>query len=75
MRGNAAILLHDRGRSTPTTVADYLARWGLLSRARAAKAVEFLTDPTWRAYITCYVEGLRLCRRFVGRRPGPLRRG
>ena len=34
---------------------------------------QFLTDPTWRAYIFCYVEGLPLCRRFVGRRPGPLR--
>jgi hypothetical protein len=27
--------------------------------------VQFLTDPTWRAYITCYVEGLPLCRRFL----------
>ena len=31
----------------------------------AAKAVEFLTHPTWRAYLTCYVEGLPLCRAFV----------
>jgi hypothetical protein len=23
----------------------------------------------WRAYITCYVEGLALCRRFVGGDP------
>ena len=22
-------------------------------------------DPTWRSYISCYVEGLPLCRRFV----------
>jgi hypothetical protein len=22
-------------------------------------------DPTWRAYISCYVEGLPLCRSFV----------
>jgi hypothetical protein len=46
-----------------------VARWGLLPRARAAKAVEFLLHPTWRAYITCYVDGLRLCRRFVSGTP------
>ena len=33
--------------------------------ARAEKAVQFLTDPTWRAYITCYVEGVQVCRRYV----------
>jgi len=33
---------------------------------RAEKSIQFLTDPTWRAYISCYVEGLPLCRRFVG---------
>ena len=56
--------------TTAPTVDDavaYLERWGLLPRARAEKAVEFLTDPTWRAYISCYVEGLPLCRRL--RRP------
>ena len=40
-------------------------RWLLLDRKRAEKSVEFLLDPTWRAYISCYVEGLPLCRRFV----------
>ena len=47
----------------------YLERWSLLPRARAEKAVEFLTDPTWRAYISCYIEGLRLCRGFVAGDP------
>ena len=46
-----------------------MARWALLPRARAEKAVQFLTDPTWRAYVTCYIEGLELCRRFVGGQP------
>ncbi len=64
VRGNAALLLHDRGRPV-SEVVDYLARWALLSRPRAEKATQFLTDPTWRAYIFCYVEGLPLCRRFV----------
>ena len=51
------------------TVVDYLARWSLLSRPRATKAVQFLTDPTWRAYIYCYISGVDLCRRFVAGDP------
>jgi hypothetical protein len=64
VRANAAWRLHAEGVDAEVVV-DEVARWGLLPRARAAKAVEFLLHPTWRAYITCYVEGLRLCRRFV----------
>ena len=47
----------------------YAERWALLPRNRAEKAVEFLTSPTWRAYISCYVEGLPLCRRYVAGDP------
>ncbi len=68
VRANAAILLHDGGLDEQQVV-DYLARWGLSSRVRAEKAVSFLADPTWRAYIFCYVEGVALCRRFVGGDP------
>ncbi|MDQ1392358.1 MAG: hypothetical protein QOF30_1335 [Acidimicrobiaceae bacterium] len=68
VRGNAALLLHDQGADVDTVV-DYLARWSLLSRPRAKKAVQFLTDPTWRAYVYCYVEGVALCRRFVAGDP------
>ena len=64
VRGNAAWMLHQESRPADDVVS-YLERWSLLPRARAEKAVEFLTDPTWRAYISCYVEGLPLCRRFV----------
>ena len=64
VRSNAAILLHEEGRSVDDVV-EYLTRWALLPRSRAEKAVAFLTDPTWRAYISCYVEGLPLCRAFV----------
>jgi len=63
-RANAAWRLHVDG-ADPAVVTDELARWSLVARPRAEKAVEFLMHPTWRAYITCYVEGLRLCRRFV----------
>ncbi|HLN41021.1 MAG TPA: hypothetical protein VK215_01105 [Acidimicrobiales bacterium] len=68
VRANAAWRLHAEG-ADPETVVDEVARWGLLPRARAAKAVEFLLHPTWRAYVTCYVDGLRLCRQFVAGDP------
>jgi hypothetical protein len=49
-------------------------KWLLLDHARATKTVEFLTDPTWRAYVFCYAEGHRLCRAFVGGDPARFRR-
>jgi hypothetical protein len=70
VRGNAAWLLHQDGASVDDVVS-YLERWALVPRLRAEKAIEFLTDPTWRAYISCYIEGLPLCRSFVN---GDLRR-
>ena len=73
VRGNAALLLHTDGVDRDTAVA-YVERWALLSRSRAEKAVDFLTDPTWRAYMTCYVEGLPRCRRFVGGDPARFER-
>jgi hypothetical protein len=73
VRGNAALLLHERGLSVDDAVA-YIERWSLLPRNRAAKAVEFLTDETWRAYMTCYVEGLPLCRAYVGGDPARFER-
>ncbi len=68
VRGNAAILLHDQGLPIDEVEA-YVARWGMMSPARAAKAVQFLADPTWRAYVFCYIDGVRLCRAFVGGDP------
>ncbi len=68
VRGNAALRLHADG-APADTVIDEVARWGMLPRPRAAKAVEFLLHPTWRAYVFCYIEGLRLCRRFVAGDP------
>ena len=68
VRQNAAFRLHEDGADVDTVSAE-VARFGLLSPDRAAKAVEFLTHPTWRAYLTCYVEGLPLCRAFVGGDP------
>ncbi len=73
VRQNAAFRLHEDG-ADPETVSAEVARWGLLSPDRAAKAVEFLIHPTWRAYLTCYVEGLPLCRSFVGGDPARFER-
>ncbi len=68
VRANAAFRLHEDG-ADPATVAGEVARFGLLASSRADKLVAFLTDPTWRAYTTCYVEGLPRCRSFVDGRP------
>ena len=68
VRANAAWLLHEDGVPVDDVIA-YIERWGLLPHARASKAIEFLTSPTWRSYISCYVEGLPLCRDWVGGDP------
>ena len=68
VRANAAFRLHEDG-ADPEVVAEEIASLGLQSMQRARKSVEFLLDPTWRSYISCYVEGLPLCRRYVGGRP------
>ena len=73
VRGNAALLVHDRGRPVDEAVAE-LERWGLQTRDRATKAMAFLTHPTWRAYIFCYVAGLPLCRGFAGGDPARFER-
>lgn len=73
VRGNVALLLHERGAPVEEAVA-YAERWALLPRRRAEKLVEFLTDETWRAYMTCYVEGLPLCRSFVAGDPARFER-
>lgn len=68
MRANAALRLWEDG-ADPDAVIDEVARYELTSRARAQKAGEFLLHPIWRSYISCYVEGLALCRAFVGGDP------
>ena len=73
VRGNVALLLHERGAPIEEAVA-YAERWALLPRARAEHLVGFLTDETWRAYMTCYVEGLPLCRSFVAGEPARFER-
>ncbi|MGZ4727357.1 MAG: DUF885 domain-containing protein [Acidimicrobiales bacterium] len=73
VRGNVAFLLHEHGASADDAIA-YAERWGLMSHDRATKMLEFLTDPAWRAYISCYLEGLPLCRSFAAGDPARFRR-
>lgn len=73
VRANAALRLHVEGAEADSVIDD-VARWAVIPRARAAKMVEFLMHPTWRAYIFCYIEGLRLCRAFVSGQPSRFER-
>ncbi len=73
VRGNIGMLLHEEGADADDVIA-YAMRWGLMSTERATKAVQFMTSPTWRAYISCYVEGLPLCRSFVDGDPARFER-
>lgn len=68
VRANAAFRLHE-DHADPETVIDEMAFFGLQPRVRAAKSIEFLLNPTWRAYTSCYVEGLPLCRSYVAGDP------
>jgi hypothetical protein len=69
---NAAIMIHDEGLAEDDARA-YVARWALAPAYRAERMVSFVVDPTWRAYVTTYSEGLRLCRAFVGADPASFR--
>jgi hypothetical protein len=73
VRGNAAILVHERGLPVEEAVS-YIARWSLVSRPRAEKSMQFVMDPTWRAYPFCYIDGVRLCREYVGGDPARFER-
>lgn len=65
VQANVALMLHSGG-ATLEDGRDYLMRWGLASEQRAAHQLDFVLDPTWRAYVSMYVQGYRLCRDFVG---------
>lgn len=57
--GNAALMLHGDGR-TAEEVQQYLVHFGLLTPERAAKSLEFMLDPLWRAYTFNYAAGRKL---------------
>ena len=61
---NAAFLRHAEGRSRES-VADYLVMVGHRSPERAAKRLDFLDHPLWRAYAVVYSEGEALLGRWL----------
>ncbi|MFC9786369.1 DUF885 domain-containing protein [Rhodococcus sp. NPDC127528] len=66
VRQDAALLLHDHGRSHDE-VAEFLQRWTLASPERARQSLRFLSSPLWRAYTSTYVEGYRLLGAWLDR--------
>jgi hypothetical protein len=62
---NAALAIHEDGLALDEAQA-YVERWGLATPRRARQSIAFVTDPTWRAYIVTYTEGLRLARAWAG---------
>ena len=67
-RQDAALLLHDRGRSADEVV-EFLRRWMLVPEKRARQSLRFLSHPLWRAYTSTYVEGYRLLSDWLAARP------
>ncbi|QSE83448.1 DUF885 domain-containing protein [Rhodococcus koreensis] len=59
VRQDAAMMLHDEGRSHDD-VAAFLQRWSLSTPERTRQSLRFLSSPLWRAYTSTYVEGYRL---------------
>lgn len=61
---NAALLLHAHLRPKAEVLA-YLMCYGLVTEQSAAKRLEFISDPLWRAYIFTYHAGYNLLRAWL----------
>ncbi len=73
MGSNAALMLHADGASVEEA-RDYVMRWSLSSERRAEQGISFIVDPTWRAYVSTYADGYRVCRDFVDGDPQRFKR-
>jgi hypothetical protein len=69
---NAALMIHEDGVSQAEAAA-YVEKWGLVTPERARRAIRFVTDPTWRAYVITYTAGQELCNAYIGGDPARLR--
>ena len=63
-RVNAALMRHADGRSHEEVLA-FLERVGRFAPQVAAKRLEFIEHPLWRAYVFVYFEGEALLRRWL----------
>ncbi|MEA2515911.1 MAG: hypothetical protein QOJ59_5400 [Thermomicrobiales bacterium] len=70
--GNAALLLHQDGRSEEEVLA-YLMRFGLRAENEARQSLRFIADPLWRAYTFTYHVGRDLLGRWLALAPTPER--
>jgi hypothetical protein len=71
--GNAALMLHEDGASLDET-REYLVKWALVSPKRAEHNVSFINHPVWRAYVSTYTDGYRVCRDWVAGDPAKFKR-
>lgn len=62
--GNAALLMHQEGRSEDEVV-QYLMEYGLSTEEEARHRVRFIADPLWRPYIFTYHVGRDLLARWL----------
>jgi hypothetical protein len=73
VRTNILFRLDEQSMSLEQAHA-YARRWLLEPDIYLDKAIESLLGRSWRSYESCYTEGLRLCRRFVGGDPRRFKR-
>lgn len=71
--GNAALMLN-AGEISMDETREYLMHWGLFSERRAKQALSLAVHPTWRAYVTTYTDGYRVCSDFVAGDPDRFKR-
>jgi hypothetical protein len=69
----AAHLIHVQGRDRDDARA-FVRRWSLRPPDEVEKTIEFVTHPTWRAYVTVYETGRRLVAAWTGADPVRYRR-
>jgi hypothetical protein len=66
--GNAALLLHEEGRTEAEVIA-YLQRYGLSTEEEARQRLRFIANPLWRSYIFTYHVGHDLITRWLDAAP------
>jgi hypothetical protein len=70
---NAALMLN-AGEISKDETREYLMHWGLFSERRAKQALRLAVHPAWRAYVTTYTDGYRVCSDFVAGDPDRFKR-
>jgi hypothetical protein len=70
---SVAHLIHVQGRDLDDARA-FVRRWSLRPPDEAEKTIEFVTHPTWRAYVAVYETGRRLVEKWTDLDPALYRR-